>query len=171
MSWSTQEPAGTARGRDAQFIAERVRTIAAPIARSLSVDVVDVECVGQGQRTLVRVFLDKPGGVSLEDCGQVHVSLSHALDVEDPIPHSYTLEVSSPGLDRPFKRREQYHRALGTVVNLKLRTPINGQWRVVGTLREVRDDGVTLSVVEKRSEQTVQLTWDMIAEGRPQVTF
>jgi ribosome maturation factor RimP len=105
MSWSTQEPAGTVRGREAQFIAERVRTIAAPIARSLGVDVVDVECVGQGMRTLVRVFLDKPGGVSLEDCGQVHVSLSHALDVEDPIPHSYTLEVSSPGLDRPFKRR------------------------------------------------------------------
>ena len=81
MSWSTQEPAGTARGREAQSIAERVRTIAAPIARSLGVDVVDVECVGQGQRTLVRVFLDKPGGVSLEDCRQVHVSLSHALDV------------------------------------------------------------------------------------------
>ena len=168
MNWSTQEPAGKARGREAQFIAERIRTIAAPIAHSLGVD---VECVGQGQRTLMRVFLDKPGGVSLEDCRQVHVSLSHALDVEDPIPHSYTLEVSSPGLDRPFKRREQYHRALDTLVNLKLRTPINGQWRVVGTLREVRDDGVTLSVEEKQSEQTVQLTWDMIAEGRPQITF
>ena len=171
MSWSTQEPAGTARGRESQFIAERVRTIAAPIARALGVDDVDVECVGQGQRTLVRVFLDKPGGVSLEDCGQVHVSLSHALDVEDPIPHSYTLEVSSPGLDRPFKRREQYHRALGTVVNLKLRTPINGQWRVVGTLREVRDDGVALSVEEKRSEQILQIVWESIVEGRPEVRF
>jgi ribosome maturation factor RimP len=169
MSWSTQEPAGTARGREAQFIAERVRTVAAPIARSLGVDVVDVECVGQG--TLVRVFLDKPGGVSLEDCHQVHVSLSHALDVEDPIPHSYTLEVSSPGLDRPFKRRDQYHRALGTLVNLKLRTPINGQWRVVGTLSEVRDDGVTLSVEEKRSEQVLQIAWEGIAEGRPEIRF
>jgi ribosome maturation factor RimP len=119
----------------------------------------------------VLVFLDKPGGVSLEDCQQVHVSLSHALDVEDPIPHSYTLEVSSPGLDRPFKRREQYHRALGTPVNLKLRTPINGQWRVVGTLHEVRDDGVTLLVEEKKTELTLQFTWEQIAEGRPQVTF
>ncbi len=87
------------------------------------------------------------------------------------IPHAYTLEVSSPGLDRPFKRREQYHRALGTVVNLKLRTPINGQWRVVGTLREVRDDGVTLSVEEKRSEQILQIAWESIAEGRPEVRF
>ncbi len=171
MDWNTQGPAGAARKREAQSIAERVRTIAEPIARSLDVHVVDVECVGQRQRTLVRVFLDKPGGVSLEDCQHVHVSLSHALDVEDPVPHSYTLEVSSPGLDRPFKRREQYHRALGTLVNLKLRTPINGQWRLAGTLHEVRDDGVTLLVEEKRSEQTVQLTWDMIAEGRPQVTF
>jgi ribosome maturation factor RimP len=171
MDWNTQGPAGAARRREAQSIAEQVRTIAAPIARSLGVDVVDVECVGQGQRTLVRVFLDKPGGVSLEDCQQVHVSLSHALDVEDPIPHSYTLEVSSPGLDRPFKRREQYHRALGTPVNLKLRTPINGQWRVVGTLHEVRDDGVTLLVEEKKTELTLQFTWEQIAEGRPQVTF
>ncbi len=171
MDWNTQGPAGAARRRESQSIAERVRTIAAPIARSLGVDVVEVECVGQGQRTLVRVFLDKPGGVSLDDCQQVHVSLSHALDVEDPIPHSYTLEVSSPGLDRPFKRRGQYDRALGTLVNLKLRTPINGQWRVVGTLREVRDDGVTLVVEEKRSEQTLQFTWEQIAEGRPQVTF
>ena len=171
MDWNTQGPAGAARRRESQSIADRVRTIAEPIARSLDVQVVDVECVGQGQRTLVRVFLDKPGGVSLDDCQQVHVSLSHALDVEDPIPHSYTLEVSSPGLDRPFKRREQYHRALGTPVNLKLRTPINGQWRVIGTLSEVRDDGVTLTVAEKRSEQAVQLTWDMISEGRPQVTF
>jgi ribosome maturation factor RimP len=171
MDWNTQEPAGAARRRESQSNAERVRTIAAPIARSLGVDVVDVECVGQGQRTLVRVFLDKPGGVSLEDCEQVHVSLGHALDVEDPIPHSYTLEVSSPGLDRPFKRREQYHRALGTPINLKLRTPINGQWRVVGTLQEVRDDGVTLLVEEKRTEQILQLTWDQIAEGRPQIAF
>lgn len=160
-----------ARGREAQFIAERVRTIAAPIARSLGVEVVDVECVGQGQRTLVRVFLDKPGGVSLDDCEQVHVSLGHALDVEDPIPHSYTLEVSSPGLDRPFKRREQYHRALGTPVNLKLRTPVNGQWRLVGTLREVRDDGVTLAMEEKRTERTIHVSWEQIAEGRPEVTF
>ena len=160
-----------ARGREAQFIADRVRTIAEPIARSLGVHVVDVECVGQGQRTLVRVFLDKPGGVNLDDCEQVHVSLGHALDVEDPIAHSYTLEVSSQGLDRPFKRREQYHRALGTLVNLKLRTPINGQWRVIGTLRDVRDDGVTLAVEDKRTEQIVQLAWEQIAEGRPQVTF
>ncbi|MBM4119954.1 MAG: ribosome maturation factor RimP [Nitrospira sp.] len=171
MSWSTQEPADRARGREAQFIAERVRTIADPIARALGVHVVDVECVGQGQRTLVRVFLDTPGGVSLNECEQVHVSLGHALDIEDPIAHAYTLEVSSPGLDRPFKRREQYHRALGTPVNLKLRTPINGQWRVIGTLREVRDEGVTLAVEEKKTEQLVPLTWDQIAEGRPHVTF
>lgn len=171
MDWNTQGPAGAARRRESQSIAEQVRTIAAPIARSLGVDVVDVECVGQGQRTLVRVFLDKPGGVSLDDCEQVHVSLGQALDVEDPIPHSYTLEVSSPGLDRPFKRREQYHRALGTLVNLKLRTPINGQWRVIGTLREVRGDGVTLVVEEKRAERMIEVAWEQIAEGRPEVRF
>jgi ribosome maturation factor RimP len=171
MSWSTEEPANGARGCGAQVIAERVRTIAVPIARSLGVEVLDVECVGHGHATVVRVFLDKPGGVSLADCEQMHVSLGHALDIEDPIPHSYTLEVSSPGLDRPFRHREQYRRALGTLVSLKLRAPINGQWRVVGILRGVGSDGVSVAVQEKQEERTVEVGWDQIVEGRPEVRF
>ena len=86
-------------------IAQAVRSIATPIVRALDLELVDVECTGQGARTMVRVFIDKPNGVNVSDCEQVHVSLSHALDVQDPIPHTYTLEVSSPGLDRPRVRK------------------------------------------------------------------
>lgn len=120
---------------------------------------------------VVRVFIDKPGGAGLSDCEQVHVSLSHALDVEDPISHAYTLEVSSPGLDRPLKRREDYQRSVGKLVNLKLRRPVCGNWRVVGRLQEVQEEGVTLALKGAQPEQLLRLEWDAIAEGRREVEF
>ncbi|MER3425128.1 MAG: ribosome maturation factor RimP [Nitrospiraceae bacterium] len=157
--------------RDYQHITESVRAIAAPIVRSLGLKLVEVECVGQGPGTILRVFIDKPGGVGLSDCEQVHISLSHALDVEDPVPHAYTLEVSSPGLDRPLKRREDYERSVGKLVNLKLRQPVEGHWRVVGQLQEIKDEGLTLALKGARPGQTLRLEWNVIAEGRREVEF
>jgi ribosome maturation factor RimP len=81
------------------------------------------------------------------------------------------LEVSSPGLDRAFKRFQDYRRALGKQVSLKLRQPIDGQWRVVGVLGEVSELGVTITVNDPRSERTVVLGFDLIAEARRVVTF
>ncbi len=146
-----------------------------------------MDCLGQGARTLLRVYIDKPEGVTLDDCEQVHQSLGHALDVEDPIPHAYTLEVSSPGLDRPLKRREDYRRSLGKLVSLKLRRPFDGQWRVVGRLIDVSDEGVTLFVpplnqgraaqqasqrsIQHQTQPTTQIDWEGIAEARLEVEF
>lgn len=156
--------------RNSEQIMESVRTIADPIVRALNLDLVDVECFGQGSRTLLRVFIDKPGGVSVEDCEQVHLSLGHALDVQDPIPHAYTLEVSSPGLDRAFKRRADYERARGKRVTMKLRSPLEGHWRVGGHLLEVGDEGVTLQSISSQEHQLF-VRWDMIAEARVEITF
>lgn len=157
--------------RDSQHIADSVRAVAGPIVRALALDLVAVQCVGQGARMIVRVFIDKPGGVTVADCEQVHVSLGHALDVQDPIQHTYTLEVSSPGLDRPFSDREQYRRAIGKRINVKLREPWEGRWRVVGELLGEDDQGLMLSVAAGRQTQTIRLRWDTIAEGRLEVTF
>lgn len=148
-------------------IVESVRSIADPIVRALNLDLIDVECIGQGSRTLLRVFIDKPGGVSLEDCEQVHQSLGHALDVNDPIPHAYTLEVSSPGLDRIFKRRSDYERAVGKLVSIKLRAPLDGQWRLVGRLVGLNDEGLSLEV----RQQPMSLGWSAIGEARLEITF
>ncbi len=158
-------------GRDSQQLAERVQAIAAPIVRALNLELVEVECTGQGARTLLRVFIDKPGGVSLSDCEQVHLSLGHALDVEDPVPHAYTLEVSSPGLDRPLKRPADYRRALGKRVNLKLRQPREGQWRFVGMLQDVSERGVILAVGQPDEGRPAFLEWEAIAEARLEVEF
>ena len=158
-------------GRESVNVGERVRAIAEPIVRALDLELVDVECCGQGARMLLRVFVDKSGGVSLGECEQVHLSLGRALDVGDPVSHSYTLEVSSPGLDRPLKRRESYERSIGKLVNLKLRRASNGQWHVKGRLLETNERGVAVSVGRSDSGGTVTLEWEEIAEGRLEVEF
>jgi len=145
--------------------------IAAPIVRALDLELVDVECAGQGARTMVRVFIDKPNGVNVSDCEQVHLSLSHALDVQDPIPHTYTLEVSSPGLDRPLKRREDYVRSIGKLVNLKLARPSDGQWRVSGRLRSLNDEGVLLEIPGSKQVAVKLVAWEAIGQARLEVDF
>jgi ribosome maturation factor RimP len=89
------------------------------------------------------------------------------LDVADPFPHAYTLEVSSPGLDRPFKRLQDYQRAIGKEVSLKLRQPLNSQWRVSGRLMEVDERAVLLAVSAGKTEpQTLRLELEQIAEAK-----
>lgn len=157
--------------RACEQIVQSVRSIATPIVRALDLELVDVECTGQGARTMVRVFIDKPNGVNVSDCEQVHVSLSHALDVQDPIAHRYMLEVSSPGLDRPLKRREDYARSIGKLVSVKLTRQVDGQWRVCGRLRDLTDDGVILEVSGPKQDEMRLLAWEAISQGRLEVEF
>ena len=152
-------------------VAQRVQEIAAPILWAMGIDLVEVAIGGQGPRTIVRVFIEKPGGVTLHDCERVHLSLGPALDVADPIPHSYTLEVSSPGLDRPLTTAGDYHRSLGKLVNLKLSRPWEGQWRLIGRLIDADDTGITVVWSQGKVERTDQLTWDWITAGRLEVEF
>jgi ribosome maturation factor RimP len=155
--------------RACEQIVQSVRSIATPIVQALELELVDVECAGQGARTMVRVFIDKPNGVNVSDCEQVHVSLSHALDVQDPISHRYTLEVSSPGLDRPLKRREDYARSIGKLVSVKLTRQIDGQWRVCGRL--LTDDGVMLEIAGPKQTEMQLFAWDAISQARLEVEF
>ena len=157
--------------RDSEQIAERVRSIALPITRALALALADVVCTGQGGRTLVRVYIDKPGGVTISDCEEVHVSLGHALDVDDPIPHAYTLEVSSPGLDRPLKQRADYDQSLGKLVRIKLRASPKGKSVLVGRLSSVDDTGVTITVVSGKQSLTSRVLWGDIVETRLEVEF
>jgi ribosome maturation factor RimP len=158
-------------GNSPKPVGNRLQEIISPILWTLGLELVDVVCVGQGPRSIVRVLIDKSGGVSIADCEQAHKALGPALDVADPFPHAYTLEVSSPGLDRPFKRSQDYHRAIGKEVNLKLRQPFEGQWRITGRLMQVDEESVVLTVIVMRVSQTVKLSRDMIAEAKLVVTM
>ena len=153
--------------RGAQSVVDRVQEIISPILWALGLELVEVVCVGQGPRSVVRVLIDKPGGVTVTDCEQAHKALGPALDVADPFPHAYTLEVSSPGLDRPFKRLQDYQRAIGKEVSLKLRQPLNGQWRVSGLLTEADEQAVSLTVSTRAAEpQTLRMEREQIADAR-----
>jgi ribosome maturation factor RimP len=157
--------------KESQPVVDRISEAVSPILWALGLELVDVVCVGQGARSIVRVYIDKLGGVTIDDCGRAHLAIGPALDVADPFPHAYTLEVSSPGLDRAFKRIQDYRRALGKQVSVKLRQPIDGQWRVVGVLTEVNEQGVTIAVNDQRSERKASLEFGSIAEARRDVMF
>lgn len=156
---------------ESQRVAERVQQAAAPILWALGLVLVEVVCAGRGPRTVVRVFIDKPGGVSLDDCERVHQSLGPALDVADPVPHSYTLEVSSPGLDRPLKTSQDFQRAIGRRVTVKLRRPVGEQWRVTGQVLAVEPDGVMLVKEAAAPEATTRLALSDVVEGKLDIRF
>ena len=157
--------------KESRPVVDRISETISPILWTLGLELADVVCVGQGSRSVVRVFIDKPEGVTLDDCERAHKALGPALDVADPFPHAYTLEVSSPGLDRPFKRIQDFRRAIGKRVTLKLKEPLAGQWRLVGTLAGVTDDSVTLELSEPPPPRTVTLEQKLIGEAKRVVTW
>jgi ribosome maturation factor RimP len=157
--------------RESRSVVDRISDAVSPILWTLGLELADVICVGQGPRSVIRVFIDKPEGVTLDDCERAHKALGPALDVADPFPHAYTLEVSSPGLDRPFKRIQDYRRAVGRRVTLKLREPLAGQWRLVGTLADVTEDAVTLEVNEPPPSRTVTVEHKQVAEAKRVVSW
>ena len=171
MSDAGAVSAGKPSVKRAEALNLRIQEIAAPILQSHGLELVEAVCVGQVPRTVIRVFIDKPGGITLTDCEQAHRSLSPALDVIDPFPHAYTLEISSPGLDRPLRSVQDYRRLIGKPVTLKLCEPIQAQWRLVGAVVEVDDRGVTLAIQQKKTTETIRVEFDQIALARRKVEF
>lgn len=129
---------------------ERIREIVEPVIEALGCQLWGMEFLGQGRHSLLRIYLDKPGGVNIEDCAEVSRQLSAVLDVEDPISTEYTLEVSSPGLDRMLFTLEQYRSYIGSQVKLRLRENFEGRRNFAGRLDAVDDDEVVLVSGEDR---------------------
>jgi ribosome maturation factor RimP len=147
-------------------VARRVHELAVAITDRLGVELVDVEITGEGVRTVVRVLVDREGGVSVEECARVSEMLSRQLDLEDPFHHRYTLEVSSPGLDRPLKRAGDFDRFVGRMAELVTSQPVEGQRRFVGRLGGLQAGRVVLHLPDGR-ELKVPLA--EVAEARLRV--
>jgi len=109
-------------------------------------EIVLVEIKGGGNRPIVRTYIDRPGGVTLADCENFSKRFSVLLDVEDSIPFSYTLEVSSPGLDRPLVKEGDFLRFAGSNARLRTRSPIGGQKNFKGRILSVAEGRVVLEV-------------------------
>ena len=122
-----------------------IRGIAERVAGSLGLEVVDVELRGGGKARMLRITLDKPSGVTHEDCANVSREVSTILDVEDAIPGgSYTMEVSSPGLDRKLVKASDYERFAGSRVKVTTREPIDGSRNFEGRLHGVSEGKVKI---------------------------
>ncbi len=127
-----------------------LREMLEPGVRALGFELVDVEFSRVGDRNLLRVYIDRPGGITVDDCAAVSRQVSALLDVEDPIPEAYVLEVSSPGLDRPLVRREDYERFAGETVKLRMTEAVLGRRNFKGVLVGVEGDTVLVDVDAER---------------------
>ena len=125
---------------------EQLQALLAPVIEALGFQCWGIEFLSQGRHSLLRVYIDKPDGILIEDCETVSRQLSGVLDVEDPITSEYTLEVSSPGMDRPLFTLEQFAGHVGEQVKIKLRSPFDGRRNFQGLLRGVEEQDVVVQV-------------------------
>lgn len=124
---------------------QRVAEIAERAARREGLSVWDVEMAGGGRRRVLRIYIDKPGGATLEDCERISQQVGAVLDAEDVVPgESYQLEVSTPGVERRLLRPSHFRQCLGQKARLQLKEPVEGQRRWEGVLESVEEDCVIL---------------------------
>ncbi len=142
-----------------EAILARVKEIAERVGSSEGIEIVDLELAGAGNRRVLRIFIDKPGGISHADCENISVQVGAILDVEDAVPGgSYTLEVSSPGLERKLARPEDFRRFQGNKVKIVLRAPLEGRRRWEGKLAGFSDGMVTLEPAPGK-QLSIHLDW------------
>lgn len=146
--------------------ADRIKEIAEQTAIDHGLELVHTEIAGPEGHPVVRVFIDKPGGVTHKDCSEVSIQMGTILDVEDFIHSAYTLEVSSPGLERGLYKRSDYERFMGHSAKLRTRRPISGQrnfrGRIIGT-----DD--TSVILDDRTSGRVSISIDNIAKANLEI--
>lgn len=122
---------------DTQPIIERLRTIATSAVEASGIELVHVEMAGTKRDQVVRVYIDKEGGVTLDDCSRVSQKIEAVLDAEDLIPARYVLEVSSPGIERQLYSLSDFARFAGKLARIRTKTELNGQKTFSGRIREV----------------------------------
>jgi ribosome maturation factor RimP len=130
----------------------KLRHILEPVIAAMGYELVGVEFHPGGANALLRIYIDKASGIGVDDCQRVSNQVSGVLDVEDPIPGHYTLEVSSPGLDRPLFDAEHFVRFAGHRVRMELNVPLDGRRKIAGLLKGMFDGEVAVEVdgVERR---------------------
>jgi ribosome maturation factor RimP len=147
-------------------IEDRVRAIAERVAIDHGLELVHAEVAGPENKPEVRIFIDKPDGVTHQDCSEVSLHVGTILDVEDFIHASYTLEVSSPGIERGLYKPQDYERFAGSLAKLRTRKPINGQRNFRGQLLGMESENV---LFEDRTNGPVQIPFDIIVKAHLEV--
>jgi ribosome maturation factor RimP len=133
-----------------------------PIVEGLGYECVGIEYNPHPRNGLLRVYIDGPNGILVDDCSKVSHQLSGVLDVEDPIQGNYQLEVSSPGADRPFFYVHQFEKYIGSTVLVSLYQSIGGRKKLTGTIEKVSDTIITL----REAEQVFEVPFDAMSKAR-----
>ncbi|MDC9729021.1 MAG: ribosome maturation factor RimP [Methyloprofundus sp.] len=123
---------------------EHLLNLIEPVVEGLGYECVGIEYSSHPKNGFLRIFVDKEGGVQMEDCTKVSHQISGVLDVEDPIAGEYNLEVSSPGVDRPLFKIQQFERFIGQIVQVNLFKPVDGRRNIKGVIEKVEGDDVYL---------------------------
>lgn len=140
----------------------RLVRLVQPLVEDLGYEFVGLEHGSNPKQGLLRVYIDQSSGVDIEDCERVSRELAALLDVEDPIPGQYNLEVSSPGLDRPLFTLAQYHAFIGAQAQLNTFAPVNGRRKYKGVILAAADDAVRI----EQDGEAVEIAFGNIAKGR-----
>lgn len=131
---------------DRNAMEQRIEALAMPLVEAHGLELVEVEFSPRPKTAMLRIYLDRPGGISLDQIETFSREFGTVLDVEDPIPQAFNLEVSSPGLTRPLKKLRHYQWAKGKLVRVVPRAPVDGLQVLVGTLSEVGEDGIVVEI-------------------------
>jgi ribosome maturation factor RimP len=142
---------------------QQIREIADRVAASEGMEIVDIEYRGGGNRHKLCVYIDKPGGITHADCELISKQVGTIVDVEDLVPGSYVLEVSSPGLDRKLLKPKDYERFLGRKAKVRLRQAVDGKQSHVGRLCEYHDGAIGL---ETGPERVLRFRFEDVSEAR-----
>ncbi|MBI5740324.1 MAG: ribosome maturation factor RimP [Nitrospirae bacterium] len=147
-------------------IRTRIAEIIGPVINSLGVELDSVEFNRMGGRGLLRVFIEKESGVTLDDCERVSREVEAALDVEDPVPYAYVLEVSSPGLDRPLRQPKDFKKFTGKTARVVTLGPIDNQTFFVGMIESAGDREISLLLP---NDKKIVIPYENISKARLEV--
>lgn len=139
-----------------------IQELVAPVVEAHNMELVDVHYVKEGGRRFLRLFIDKPGGVDLDDCQLISREVEPVIDESDPIPNSYALEVSSPGIERPLTKLDDFERFRGQRVSLSTFAPVDGRRRFKGVLKGVKGAEIELEL----GGQDVFIPFEQVAKAR-----
>ncbi|WP_373471114.1 ribosome maturation factor RimP [Carnobacterium alterfunditum] len=154
-------------------VVEAITEIVQPIVERNQFELADIEFIKEGKNWFLRVYIDKPEGIDLEDCALVSEQISEHMDKinPDPIPQAYFLEVSSPGAERPLKKEEDYINAVGEYIHISLYEPVDGEKTYEGTLKEINDETLILTIRIKTRVKDIEFNRKTIAKARRAIQF
>jgi ribosome maturation factor RimP len=147
---------------------EKVRDLVKPVLASLGLELFELTFQKTGHRSFLRIFIDKEGGITLDDCQRASREISLLLDVKDVVPESYNLEVSSPGINRPIRNVQDYNRYKDYKVKVKLFTPIANQKVFIGINRGLDEEALRLEI---KADKEIRIPLSEIEKANLEVDF